>query len=77
MQFAIIMLSNKVRRNGMIDRKVFTLRTSEELINKIAEIANINKRSMNAQVEYFLEQCVKNYEKDYPLISSQEKIKID
>ncbi|OGO79737.1 MAG: hypothetical protein A2Y21_04790 [Clostridiales bacterium GWC2_40_7] len=61
----------------MIDRKVFTLRTSEELINRIAEIANINKRSMNAQVEYFLEQCVKNYEKDYPLISSQEKIKID
>lgn len=61
----------------MLDRKVFTLRTSEELINKIAEIANLNKRSMNAQVEYFLEQCVKNYERDNHLITSQEKNKID
>ena len=48
----------------MLNRKVFTLRTSEELINKIAAIANITKRSMNAQVEFFLEQCVNAYEKE-------------
>ncbi len=60
----------------MLGRKVFTLRTSEELINKIAEIATVNKRSMNAQVEYFLEQCVKSYEKDRRQ-TKQQKNKID
>lgn len=39
----------------MLDRKVFTLHTSET-IDKLTMIAGENKRSANAQLELILEQ---------------------
>ena len=48
----------------MLDRKVFTLRTSEKTIDKLTMIAGENKRSANAQLELILEQYISNYEKE-------------
>ncbi|MDP4133760.1 MAG: Arc family DNA-binding protein [Bacillota bacterium] len=39
----------------------FSLRISEELLNKIKEIAKENKRSTNKEIEFALEQYVKNH----------------
>lgn len=48
----------------VLDRKVFTLRTSEKTIDKLSIIAEENKRSANAQLELILEQYISNYEKE-------------
>lgn len=42
----------------------FSLRISEELMGKIKYIASNNKRSANKEIEFILEQAVKNYEKE-------------
>ena len=42
----------------------FSLRISEELMGKIKYIANKNKRSANKEIEFILEEAVKNYEKE-------------
>ena len=41
----------------------FSLRISEELLEKIKFIAAINKRSANKEIEFILENAVKDYEK--------------
>lgn len=40
----------------------FSLRVSEELIAKIKIIAARNKRSANKEIEYALEQYIKDFE---------------
>ena len=40
----------------------FSLRVSEELLSKVKVIAVRNKRSANKEMEYALEQYVKNFE---------------
>ena len=47
------------------------IRFEPELLYKIAEIAKANKRSLNAQLEFLAEDCVKKYE------SENGEIKID
>ena len=42
----------------------FSLRVSEILIGKVKKIAVENKRSINKEIEYVLEQYVKKYETD-------------
>lgn len=42
----------------------FSLRISEELLNKLKEIAKENKRSANKEIEFALEQYVKQYEEN-------------
>ena len=42
----------------------FSLRVSEELLDKIKYIAEENKRSTNKEIEYILEMYVKTYEKE-------------
>lgn len=42
----------------------FSLRISEELMDKIKELAKQNKRSANREIEYILEQYVREQEKD-------------
>ena len=42
----------------------FSLRISEELLEKIKYIAEENKRSANKEIEYILELYVKKYEKE-------------
>lgn len=49
----------------------FSLRISEELLTKIKVIAARNKRSANKEMEYALEQYVKDFE------SRHEEIIID
>ena len=40
----------------------FSLRVSEELLDKIKSIAAANKRSANKEIEFVLEQYVREYE---------------
>ena len=47
----------------MATNKVQTgIRFQPELLYKIAYVAKDNKRSLNAQLEYLAQQCVKEYE---------------
>ena len=47
----------------MATNKIQTgIRFEPELLYKIAHIAKENKRSLNAQLEYLAQQCVKEYE---------------
>lgn len=47
----------------MTTNKVQTgIRFEPELLYKIAHVAKDNKRSLNAQLEYLAQQCVKEYE---------------
>lgn len=43
----------------------FSLRVSEELIAKIKYIASNNKRSANKEIEFILENAVKQFEKEF------------
>lgn len=43
----------------------FSLRVSEELIAKIKYIASTNKRSANKEIEFILENAVKQFEKEF------------
>lgn len=47
----------------------FSLRISEELLEKIKFIASNNKRSANKEIEFILENAVKDYEKQNGEIS--------
>ena len=47
----------------------FSLRVSEELLSKVKVIAVRNKRSANKEIEYALEQYVKDFEKRHGEIS--------
>jgi hypothetical protein len=38
------------------------IRFESELLYKIAQVARENKRSLNAQLEYLAQNCVKEYE---------------
>lgn len=42
----------------------FTLRIPEELMDKLRVVAEINKRSVNKEIEYLIEQYIKKYEKE-------------
>lgn len=46
----------------------FSLRISEELREKIKVIAEIHKRSMNREIEYVMEEYVKDYEREHGVI---------
>lgn len=47
----------------------FSLRVSEELLSKVKVIAVRNKRSANKEIEFALEQYVKNFEERHGEIS--------
>lgn len=44
------------------DKRQFTLRMQEENFNKIKFIADTQKRSISMQIEYLVEECIKEYE---------------
>lgn len=49
----------------MATNKVQTgIRFEPELLYKITQVAKKNKRSLNAQLEYLAQECVKEYEKE-------------
>ena len=50
----------------------FSLRVSEELLGKIKRIAAQNKRSANKEIEFVLEQYVREYEKANGPLETEE-----
>ena len=51
------------------------IRFEPELLYKITKIAKANKRSLNAQLEYLAEICVKEYEaKNGEIAVSEEEL---
>lgn len=50
----------------------FSLRVSEELLDKIKYIAAQNKRSANKEIEFVLEQYVRQYEQTYGPLDAED-----
>lgn len=44
------------------DKRQFTLRMQEENFEKIKFIADTQKRSIAMQIEYLVEECIREYE---------------
>jgi len=58
----------------MATNKIQTgIRFDPELLYKISYIAKDNKRSLNAQLEYLAQKCVKEYEKENGSIPVDEE----
>jgi len=69
----VILLSNYLRGVGMATNKIQTgIRFEPELLYKISYVAKENKRSLNAQLEYLAQQCVREYEAANGTISVDE-----
>lgn len=47
---------------GTYKNKAYPLRVNEELMNKLAQIAENEHRTRNKQIEYILEKYVEEYE---------------
>ena len=59
----------------MATNKIQTgIRFDPELLYKIAYVAKENKRSLNAQLEYLAQNCVKEFEKENGRIPVDEEI---
>lgn len=54
------------------DKRQFTLRMQEENFLKIKHISEQQKRSIAMQIEYLVEECIRNFEKDNGEISIQD-----
>lgn len=50
------------------DKRQFTLRLSDENFEKIKYIAGINKRSIAMQIEFLIEQYIKQWENEHGVI---------
>ncbi len=58
----------------MASNKIQTgIRFEPELLYKISYIAKENKRSLNAQLEFLTQNCVKEYEEIHGVIKTDEK----
>lgn len=54
------------------------IRVEEESWDKLRIIASINKRSINKEIEYLIDQRIKEYEKEFGTINTNlEDIKPD
>lgn len=60
----------------MTTNKIQTgIRFDPELLYKIAHVAKDNKRSLNAQLEYLAQSCVKEYEAaNGPILVDEEEL---
>ena len=50
------------------------IRFEPELLYKISCVAKENKRSLNAQLEYLAQECVKAYEQEHGEIAVDESV---
>ena len=58
----------------MASNKIQTgIRFEPELLYKIAYVAKENRRSLNAQLEYLAQICVKEYEENHGVIPIDEE----
>ncbi|MBQ7387546.1 MAG: Arc family DNA-binding protein [Clostridia bacterium] len=59
----------------MATNKIQTgIRFEPELLYKIAQVAKVNKRSLNAQLEFLAQNCVKEYEAENGEIPIDEDV---
>lgn len=59
----------------MATNKIQTgIRFEPELLYKITYVAKDNKRSLNAQLEYLAQLCVKAYEEEHGLIPVSDDV---
>lgn len=49
------------------------IRFTSEMLKKITYIAKQNKRSMNAQLEYLVENCINEYEAEHGEIPTDDE----
>lgn len=52
----------------MKNRKTFTLRLDEDMLNKLSYISNKNKRSINNQLECMVDDLISAFEKENGVI---------
>lgn len=70
-----ILLSKYLRGVIMTTNKIQTgIRFEPELLYKITYVAKDNKRSLNAQLEYLAQLCVKEYEAANGMIVVDEDV---
>ena len=68
------MLSKCFRGVVMATNKIQTgIRFEPELLYKISKVAKENKRSLNAQLEFLAQNCVKEYESENGEIKVSEE----
>lgn len=59
----------------MATNKIQTgIRFEPELLYKISQVAKYNKRSLNAQLEFLAERCVRDYENENGEIAVDESV---
>lgn len=67
--YVAILLSYFYRGVSMATNKIQTgIRFQPELLYKITYIAKENKRSLNAQLEFLAQSCVREFESDHGVI---------
>ncbi len=57
------------------NRASFQVRIDKYLKAKIIAIGKLEKRNMNAQIEYFLLQSVENYESEHGPVSTADSMR--
>lgn len=50
------------------DKRAFTMRMQQENFEKIKIISDKNKRSIAMQIEFLIEECIKDYESQHGVI---------
>lgn len=51
------------------DKRAFTMRMQPLNFEKIRVISECNKRSIAMQIEFLIEQCIADFEKEHGIIS--------
>ena len=70
-----IMLSKCLRGVIMATNKIQTgIIFEPELLYKITQVAKVNKRSLNAQLEFLTQNCVKEFEQENGKIKLDENV---
>lgn len=54
------------------DMPRYTMRISQELLDKLAYIAEYEARTVNKQLEYLVKQCIRNYERRHGEIQKED-----
>ena len=54
------------------DKIQSAIRFEENMLRKITVIAKFNRRSVNAQLEFLAEQCIREFEKEHGEIEINE-----
>jgi hypothetical protein len=56
-----------------LDKRTFTLRINDDLLNKLSIVAKKDRRSTNTKILTILEKYIKDYEKRHGTIKSESE----